>query len=368
MVRFPLPASESQINTRAYVKSHSKCDRKKKNQLAVESPKNRQVHKEIFLIYHQLTLFERYHIETGILLGLSITEISRRIGRHRSTVFREIKRNGHVRREGYSANASDQKYYERRTRQGRTKIDRAMQSEIDEKIKQKWSPEQIVGRFKLESKPIVSVETIYRYLYRDKIKGGVLWKNLRRSNGKRKKRFPRTPWPSRNQRLGIELRPQEIESRSRVGDFERDTMVGAGRSGYLLCMVDRKSKLTRLAKVKSLHAHVVHKATVMALKKLKPKSITNDNGLEFSGHLKTAKILKLPIYFTRPYASWERGTVENTNGLVRQYFNKATDFTEVSDEKIKMVEMALNRRPRKTLGYRTPLETNAQGANVALDC
>lgn len=315
------------------------------------------------MIYHQLTQEERYQIEAGICIGMRVNEIAKRLDRHRSTVFRELKRNGHITREGYSGlNAQHQYLVRKEKANGRFVIKQGMRSWIDRRLKLQWSPEQVVGRRKLEKKSPVGIETVYRYIYRDKLSGGELWKNLRHSKGKRRRRFPRVRWPSSVGRLNASDRPMVIEKRQRKGDFERDLIVGARRQGHLLTLVDRKTKLVRLAKPQGLSAKYIHSSTINSLRGLKIKSLTNDNGLEFIAHKKTARALGVKVYFTRPYASWERGTVENTNKLIRQYFPKTTNLREVSYEKIKMVQMLLNRRPRKSLGYRTPEEAHHRAA------
>jgi IS30 family transposase len=320
---------------------------------------NRQVHTEESLKYRQLSELERYQIDAGIAIGMSIADIARKIDRPRCTVFRELKRNAHISREGYSAIYSCQQYDQRREKcRPRFKIQGEMKRWIDSRLKDKWSPEQIVGRARLDQRPIVGVETIYRYIYRDRKQGGELWKNLRHIRKTRKKRFPTPRWPKSLPRAPIDDRPQEANDRERLGDFERDLIVGRERRSYVLTIVDRKSRLVRLAKIARNTAEEVHIATLKALKGLDLRSLTNDNGCEFIRYEKTANALNTPIYFTRPYASWERGTVENTNKLIRQYVPKNSTIQEISDEQIKMVEMVLNDRPRKTLGYRTPKEVH----------
>lgn len=308
--------------------------------------------------YHQLSERERYQIEAGIALGMSPDQIAKRIKRHRSTIFRELKRNARIRRGGYGAMSAQSGYDIRRYRRSRPKkkIRGNLKKRIDTLIQRKWSPEQISGRLKFEKKASVGVETIYRYLYEDRKNGGSLWKNLRHRRAKRRKRFPSPRWPKQIPRIPAENRPSAIQNRQRVGDFERDMIVGSDRRGFLLTVVDRKSKLLRIRKADHLKARYIHKRTIQSLRGLQVRSITNDNGVEFLRHDTTSKTLGAPIYFTRPYASWERGTVENTNKLIRQYFPKLTNFKEISYEKIKMVQNALNHRPRKTLGFRTPME------------
>ena len=326
----------------------------------ITSSQNRQAHEEKSLKYHQLTQVERYQIQAGIDLGFNIQEIATRLKRHRSSIFRELKRNAHITREGYSAIYSQQQYEERRTRckrsfviQGPTKL------WVNQRLNLQWSPEQIVGRRKIEGLSLIGVETIYRYLYRDKKKGGVLWHQLRHSGNRRRHRFKSSRWPGSNPRLAAENRPKIIQERRRAGDFERDLIVGPNHSSQMMTLVDRKTKFVKLRKVERKTSEIIHQVTLSALKNIEVNSITNDNGCEFISHKKTAKALGVPIYFTRPYASWERGTVENTNKLIRQYFPKKTNLQEISDEKIQMVETLLNNRPRKILGFRTPIEASA---------
>jgi IS30 family transposase len=196
------------------------------------------------MCYHQLTQQERYQIEAGISLGLSIQEISLRLNRHRSTLFRELKRNGHLYRERYSALYSQSQYRQRRTKCRRKFLIRgSLKRWIDDRLHVQWSPEQIAGRRKLEGRTGVGVETIYRYLYREKIKGNVLWMNLRHARTRRRKRFSTHRWPKYLSRPGLDQRPQVIERRKRIGDFERDLIVGSQRQGYLLTLVDRHENI-----------------------------------------------------------------------------------------------------------------------------
>jgi IS30 family transposase len=337
--------------------SHSKCNNLANKQPVVTSCKNRQVQQEEQMKYHQLSEVDRYQIDAGIALGMKLSEIAKRMGRSRSTLFRELKRNGHISREGYSAFYSRQQYDARREKcRPKFKIQGEIKKWIDARIKHQWSPEQIVGRAKLEDRSLVGVETIYRYIYRDKKQGGELWKNLRHTRGKRKKRFKANRWPSLIPRPSIENRPIEATNRTRQGDFERDLIVGLNRGGYLLTLADRKTRLVKIRKIHRPTAKLVHNATLHSLKGINVLSLTNDNGCEFVRYAETSKKLNVPIFFTRPYASWERGTIENMNKLIRQYFPKKTKLEEISDEEIKMVEMVLNDRPRKTLGYNTPNE------------
>ena len=325
----------------------------------IQCLQNRQV-QETTLKYHQLTQVERYQIQIGLAANMSIKAIAKALGRHRSTVFRELKRNGHISREGYAAIYSQAQYRQRRKKCRRKFLIRGeLKAWIDQRLKCQWSPEQIAGRRNLERQSKLGTETVYRYVKRDRDSGGDLWLNLRHLGRRRRQRFGPRRWPAHAAaRTPIAKRSRVINERKRTGDYERDLIVGHEHCGHLLTVIDRRTQLARIRSIGARNAENTHKGTLDALKDLKVKSITNDNGFEFSGHQKTSKRLGVKIYFTRPYASWERGSIENLNKLVRQYFPKGTKFSEVDDEAIKVVETLLNERPRKKLGFRTPLEAN----------
>lgn len=309
-------------------------------------------------MYRHLSSEEKDIIELGQRLRKSSREIAFVVGRHHSTIAREIKRSIPFKPAGYSAMISQELYENRRRKGGpRRKILGNFKRWITAKIKLQWSPEQIVGRAIHEGHPKVSVETVYRFLYRNKELGGELWKNLRRSRPKRKRRFPRHTW--RKNRPGLEQRSTGATDRSEDGHFERDLIEGPREIGSaMLTVVDRRSRLVRIQKLENKWASGVHRATMKALWGLKVRSMTNDNGVEFSAFDKTSKALRAPVFFTRPYASWERGSIENMNGLIRQYFPKKSNLKEFTRAEIKHVEKLLNHRPRKTLGWLTPHEVH----------
>ena len=235
-------------------------------------------------------------------------------------------------------------------------------------MRQEWSPEQITGRLKLEKQPAVSHECIYLYVYADKRRGGTLHRHLR-SQKKQRKRY--SGYIRRGQipnRTSIDKRPQIVARKGRFGDWEADTIVGARHKGGILSAVERKSKLTRLRKLATKAAAEMKDNTIELLAPLAAKvhTITVDNGKEFCEHELIAAGLQARIYFAHPYASWERGLNENTNGLVRQYFPKKYDFARITDKDLQQVEDLLNNRPRKTLGYRTPNEVFFKQRSVAL--
>jgi IS30 family transposase len=205
----------------------------------------------------------------------------------------------------------------------------------------------------------ISHESIYQHIWKDKKIGGKLYLNLRQQGKKRNKRGEKKAGRGLiPDRIGIELRPAIVDLKLRIGDWEGDTIVGKDHRGAIVSMVERKTKLVRLYLLQSATAQATAEATNAILKPLKKhvKTITTDNGKEFAAHKKIAETLKAKFYFARPYHSWERGLNENTNGLVRQFFPKGTDFTKLTHEEVQNVEKNLNNRPRKLLQFRTPNE------------
>ncbi len=233
-------------------------------------------------------------------------------------------------------------------------------------LSQEWSPEQISGRLVLEGQATVSHERIYQYIYQDKQQGGVLYRHLR-SQKKRRKRYGR--YDRRGHlpaRRSMAERPKIVAEKRRLGDWEADTIIGRNHQQAIVSLVERKSKLTRLARVTHNTAELVAQAMTVQLAPLQVKTITSDHGREFAKHQSIAQQLKADFYFAHPYSSWERGLNENTNGLVRQYFPKKHDFVTITDTEINRVMERLNNRPRKTLGYKTPNEVFFKRPLVAL--
>jgi IS30 family transposase len=203
-------------------------------------------------------------------------------------------------------------------------------------------------------------EWIYQFILRVKEKGGKLYLNLRHQNKKYRKRYgsPKRQGPLKN-RTFIDDRPEVINEKQRLGDWEIDTIIGKSHKQAIVTIVERISKLTVLKKVSSKNAKLVAEATINGLSNLSPNfvlSITSDNGSEFARHEKISESLGVDFYFTHPYSSWERGLNENTNGLVRQYLKKGVSFSDVTDESLDIIADGLNNRPRKSLGFRTPNE------------
>jgi len=308
----------------------------------------------------QLTLKERYHIWTSLKQGRSQKEIAKSIGVHPSTICREIQRNQDKTTHEYHYAFADSIASKRQQEKVKyTVITSKIKTYIENKLKKDWSPEQIAGRMKLDIGINICHETIYRYIYYNKSRGGRLYKHLRHKN---KKYHNRSNVYQRRgiiiDRVSIDKRPKIVEKKNRIGDFEIDTVIGRYHVGALVTIVDRKSKFTLIKKVSSKKAEEVTKALVTMLTPLKPitKTITSDNGKEFAYHKYISKALDTKFYFAHPYSSWERGLNEHTNGLIRQYLPKKTDFTQISKEEITTIQDKLNHRPRKILNYKTPYE------------
>jgi len=310
--------------------------------------------------YKQLTLKERYHISTLLKKGWSQKEIASSIGVHPSTICREIQRNKDDIDKVYSYEFAHSSARNRQNSKAKyTVITSKIKTYIKSKLKEDWSQEQIAGRMKRDKGFTVCHETIYRYIYYNKLRGGRLYKHLRHKNKKYHNRS--NNYQSRGiiiDRISIDKRPKVVDKKNRIGDFEIDTVIGLNHIGALVTIVDRKSKYAIIKKVSSKKADEVTKALIEMLYPLRniTKTITSDNGKEFAYHKQVSEALSTSFYFAHPYSSWERGLNEHTNGLIRQYLPKKTDFTQISKEEITTIQDKLNHRPRKILNYRTPFE------------
>lgn len=316
--------------------------------------------------YTQLTREQRYQIYALKRAGQNQTEIAMLVSCHKSTISRELRRNCGAK--GYRPYQANELAYDRQCAAYRARIVWQTWQQVERLLRQDWSPQQIAGRLKLEQQARVSHEWIYLYVYADKRRGGTLHQHLR-SQKKQRKRY--NGYIRRGQipnRLSIEKRPKIVADKRRFGDWEADTIVGARHKGGLLSLVERKSKLTRLRKLATKSAAEMKDRSIALLAPLATRvhTITVDNGKEFCDHELIAAGLQARIYFAHPYASWERGLNENTNGLVRQYFPKKYHFAKLTDKDVQQVEDLLNNRPRKTLGYRTPNEVFFKQRSVAL--
>lgn len=308
--------------------------------------------------YQQLTQEERYQIYALLKAQHSQTVIAEILGRSPSTISRELHRNRGLK--GYRPRQAQRLSQQRRvTAYKAIKITEEVKHWIEILLRQELSPEQAMGYLERHKGIKLHHETLYRMIYEDKAQGGDLYQHLRVSSKPYRKRYGHYDRRGRiKNRIDINERPQIVEARRRIGDWEGDTVMGKGRKSALLTLVERKTLYTVIIRLSSKRADELATAAIegMASLKAKVKTITFDNGLEFAGHERIAKGLSAAIYFAHPYASWERGINENTNGLIRQYFPKGTDFNQVTDDELQAVMDRLNNRPRKTRNKKSPNE------------
>lgn len=305
--------------------------------------------------YTQLTQEQRYQIYALKKTGHSYSEIAEVIGVHKSSVSRELKRNRGQR--GYRPQQAQSLAMERRQK-GVPRITVEVWAKVESLLRQDWSPEQICGRLKKEQRICISHEWIYQYVLEDKRAGGDLYRHLR-CQKKRRKRYGKY---DRRGKLpncrSIEERPAIVNGRKRLGDWEVDTIIGKRHKQALVTLTERKSRFTLLGKVAQRTAQAVQNQIHRLLLPVADKvhTLTSDHGKEFAYHQQIAEMLHLKFYFAHPYAAWERGTNENTNGLLRQYFPKKHDFHFLSHKEIEQAMSKLNFRPRKSLRFKTPFE------------
>jgi IS30 family transposase len=305
-----------------------------------------------------LTKEEREVVSNMCAAGSSQAQIARRLGRADSTISREIGRNGGP--GGYSAVAAQQKAEARRRERPLVrKMDRPeIAGAVRRGLAQSWSPDQIAGRMRVEGaepRQRVSRMTIYRWIDRLSDKNGTYWRRFLRF-GRRRPPDSRGKIP---RPVHIADRPAVADRRERYGDWEGDTVVGSARSGAIVTLVERKSGFVLTRKVLDRTAQRVRRAIARAFAHVPPelrRTLTLDNGKEFSQHEQLSRSLGLNVYFAKPYCAWQRGTNENTNGLLRQHLPKGTDFRTISHHELAHLTERLNTRPRKRLGYQTPNE------------
>jgi transposase, IS30 family len=316
--------------------------------------------------YRQLTRDQRYQIYALLKAGQNQTEIAAIVACHKSTISRELRRN--LGCKGYRPLQAQTLAQGRRYKSHPSRVGEQTWTQVELLLLRQWSPEQIAGRLRLEHKPAVSHEWIYHHIYADKQRGGKLYRQLRSQKKQRKRYGGHARRPHIPNRISIEQRPAVVAAKSRLGDWEADTIIGARHKGAILSCTERKSKLTLLRKLERKGAAEVERNFIDLLRPCAGQvhTITVDNGSEFSHHQRIAAQLETDIYFAHPYASWERGLNENTNGLIRQYFPKKSDFAKISQDHVRSVAARLNNRPRKTLGYRTPNEVFFKQQLVAL--
>jgi len=307
---------------------------------------------KLLMNYKHLSQAERYQIHALMKAGHDQSQIAKVLDRNKSTISRELSRNTGSR--GYRPKQACEMSADRaqHSRNAPT-VEPWVREAACALLCIQWSPEQIASQLP------ISHETVYQHVYADKAQGGMLWKNLRCQKQKRKRyaggRERRGQIPNRRP---LSDRPLHIEARKQVGHWECDTVIGASHKGAVVTMVERKSGYAVMAKVTNKTSALVSSAIVDKLQPLaaRVKTLTFDNGKEFAGHAHIDQQLQSTAYFARPFASWERGSNENLNGLLRQYVPKKRAMSTVSDEEIRMIQNRLNNRPRKRLGFKTPAE------------
>ena len=316
---------------------------------------------------NQFTVEQRYKLEVLLQQNVHKTEIAAELKVHISSIYREINRNSDARNAVYKADLANRKCTNRHRLKPKNQcFNEIMKCYVDDLIKEDYSPEQIVGKSLKSGFNIVSHETIYKYIWKDKKQGGNLFIHLR-NQGKiyRKRGASKDKRGQIVGRNGIENRPLIVEKKERLGDLEIDLVIGKDHKGALLTINDRATGMLQMKKIESKDAEIVKLATIELLEKWKPflNTITSDNGKEFSKHQEIATALEIDYYFANPYCSWERGANENLNGLVRQYFPKGSDFNLITQEQVDMVVEKLNNRPRKRHQFNSPNEVYLQKLN-----
>ena len=315
--------------------------------------------------YERLSLKERVVIETLLQENKTKSYIAKKLKRSRSTITREVKKWG----ENYSAilanwNAKDD-YLNKRNKDKINSYNR-LKIFVYRGLLSGWSPEQISGRIKLKypNDVIMSIsyEAIYTHIYAHR-QAGLNRKLIALLPYKKSQRRRANANSKRGTKIkdqtSIDDRPKHIETREEIGHWEGDLVIGKGQKSAIGTLVERKARYTFIVKLKSRKSAIVRKGFAKELNQINTlftKSLTYDNGMEMAEHKQFSNHTNMPVYFAHPYSSWERGTNENTNGLIRRFFPKGIDFKKVSEKQLKIVQEKLNNRPRKVLGYRTPKE------------
>jgi len=311
--------------------------------------------------YRQITFAERYTLGLLRQRGLAPAAIARILGRHRSTVGREVRRNRAHSDGTYRPPLADWYARGRRARSRRnTQFTRADWARVAALVREDWSPEQIAGWLHRHRILEISHETIYRYLWADKRAGGQLFTHLRGARKQCRKRYG--AYDSRGRLAGkrpITARPAGAAQRSRFGHWEGDTMLGAGQAGpCVLTLVERKSGFVAVGKLQQRTGAQVNDRAhrLIRAQPRRVRTITVDNGTEFHSYAALERVVPTRFYFATPHHAWERGTNENTNGLLRQYLPKRASMAQLTQHDCTRIASKLNRRPRKRLNYRTPEE------------
>lgn len=306
-----------------------------------------------------ITQLQRYAICCMLKQGYKQIEIAVAIGKDKTVVSKEIKRNSDKRNGVYKHELAQKKYAKRQKEKPKQKrFTKNIQQAIELLLRDDYSPEQVVGYLEKQDKKTVSIERIYQHIWQDKKNHGDLHTHLRRQGRRYRKRGASKDSRGviRN-RVSIDERPAIVEKRARFGDIEVDLIIGKNHNQAILTINDRASGMLKMKKIPSKQASVVTEAITTLLEDWKPylHTITADNGKEFAGHQEVAESLSIDYFFAHPYHSWERGSNENLNGLIRQYFTKGSDFTNITEQRVKEVETKLNNRPRKRYKYQNPI-------------
>jgi IS30 family transposase len=311
--------------------------------------------------YRQLNLVERNTLATLRRLGFSLAEIGRELGRHRSTLWRELQRNATPHDGRYRVSRAQERAVARRRRSRRnSQFEGHDWERVEGLLREEWSPEQVSGYLARRKELTISHETIYRHVWRDLKAGGTLHAHLRCARKQCRKRYGR--YDSRGRLAGKRMigeRPAVVERRRQIGHWEIDTMMGESlgeSSDCILTLVERKTGYVMIGKLKARTAAEANRALLelMAGHPGRVKTITADNGTEFHWYGKVEAVSPVKFYFATPHHSWERGTNENTNGLIRQYLPKGQTMKKVTQSECDMIAQQLNTRPRKRHGYKTP--------------
>lgn len=304
-----------------------------------------------------ITEAQRYTIAAMKKEGYNNSEIAHCVGKHKSTIGREIKRNRDQRNGEYRCDLAQRKYEERKSEAPTyTKMTPSIINYIEIKLAKRWSPEQISNEGKKKGLNMVSHERIYQHIIEDKKKGGKLHLFLRRKKKYRNRCKPVDKRGKIKDAVSIKERPKVVDEKSRIGDLEVDLVIGANHKKALVTINDRRTGRCWIQLVNSKDSQEVSKAIIKALMPYKDQlhTITSDNGKEFGNHKMIAEKLGIKFYFAEPYSSWQRGANENLNGLIRQYYPKKSSFEELTQQELNKVMRELNQRPRKKLGFKTP--------------
>ena len=320
------------------------------------------------MTYRQLSPEERYMLAALRRQGLNQSEIARALGRHRSTVCRELRRNS-TRADGrYRASTAQERTNGRRSRSRRNRRFTARDfALVDDLLCRQWGPEQVAGHLARSGLLSISHETIYRHVWRDKKQGGLLYTHLRGARKRRRKRYG--GYDSRGRLAGkrmISERSPEAEAREVVGHWEADTVMGAGTKDCVVTLVERKTGLVLVGKLGDRTKESLSRRAISLMRRhgARFETVTADNGTEFHDYKRIEERTGVRYYFARPYHSWERGSNENANGLLRQYLPKGVSMAGLSQRQCNAIARRLNTRPRKRLGFRTPLECYNESQSV----